>query len=330
MLKDQFNNSERLLEQNPFGGYKAYLADELSEERFNGLLCVNTGIGIRVLTDSPEIIEQLTQIQGNEVEIYATLIYLTDGDLGMIKEDGTSCKRLSKGNVADLAVSHDLKTFAIAGPAKIGTLLGIAYGVRAFYQIEQGILGVHGALILDRYTEQVILIAGKGTSGKSTYPFLLQELEPGRFKVLGDEWCEISLESLTAQQVSRVIGESKDPNVNTKVKAHPDLRFIYESFGKQWYIHTDNEDIYQPYPISRVIELDIHESVQDEVYILRKNNSHIPFINSLCMGLPQEITTRLLNILNGYILLSLSPIYTRVDARSLPPEQTAKKMLEEL
>jgi len=312
---NSLDTSNELVLSNPFGSCRAYVSAGLTADIYKGLLDADTGLGVRVITDSSAIQEQVEAVRVCWGAARWSLIYLTHPEIDY-------------NSLPDMAVAKDLRTFAVLGPAKIGSVMGTAYGIRAFHKISGDWLGMHSSAIYDNQTGLVHIITGKASSGKSSCAFLLEHRNPQRYAVLGDEWTEVSLVSNRVRQISPVCGLPSHKQAQDAVLANPRYVYAFSSFGKKWYsIRRASSSERDNYQLGGVFQLDAREKTDNSVYILRKINSHIPFMNTDLAQIPvlgldvkearrirASVVGRVTRILNGYQGLAERANYHILDA----------------
>lgn len=294
-------------------GYKpTVVGEDKLDANYEMLLNSVPFLGMRIMTDSPELHTQV--LQAGELTPEAALqgdlafCYVTQDKLDLPGAGGEPLRATSNQHPGEIYASTDLRHFYFQGKNKLGTLVSMAYGIRSLDRIQDDALGLHSALILDRATREATLLVGKNCVGKSTIGQALEDDSDERFVMLSDDWSEVDLSSGYIAPVSPIFSPPEQPSV----------RYVptFKSYGKPFY-RKDLSDLglLTSVGLSRIIEIRHRADIQDEDFVLRAL-SHIPMIrqpldDQLFVGNPAgqelirgKIAARQHAILEGYSKLS--------------------------
>lgn len=263
--------------------------------------------GVRILTDSTELYGNLHAtkgFRGPETEHLASFRYLTKNPVPFTGFDNRPIRGLEKEYAGEIYSDVNLADFYFQGPEKFGTLISMAYGIRALKTIDVGKLGLHSSLIVDNENGAGTLIVARNRNGKS---FIGQAVEntDKRFWLASDDWNEVDLSTTTVRPVSSVFAPSEVDGVYVP---------RFDSFGKRFYTRQPKDDqIIRP--LRRIIELESCPEDRDTEKFILKSLGHIPFFGQptshgmfLDTGKAQEIARNRIRratdaILFGYLLL---------------------------
>lgn len=322
---------ERIIQNGSPLGQKYSLVDEgISEFEFQKNPSIVLPCGVKITTNSMElhrdISEIIAQLPNSDTFDSSQVVHY------VVNDSLTGNEMLSTEVVeGNIAVSPDISQALLVGPNKIGSVFSVSYGLRSLYQVRQGWLGVHSAMILDRSDNNAILICGSNGTGKSTLAYGLHYDIPQRFTVVTDEWNDIDISGQTANAVSFVIGQPKDQPIAKLVDQDPELLNACTSYGKSWYLHRNATLGNFNYRVKRIFFLAGKDAPTDLGYMFRRINLNVPFINTRKQFIPSEsINESIESYITGGVNLMQNPITKMVRTDSLSVRETLNYLHESL
>lgn len=313
-------NSENVVQTKYKGGALAFTTNEgVTLNEVDKIFSKDTGLGVQVLTDSEEMASQIDAVSGKSLPPCCTLIYLTKKDTGVTTPFARRAKRIGPGTSGEMSVSEDLKTYAIAGPEKFGSLISLVYGIRSFALADQGIVGLHAAALYDKDRDRVHLIIGKSGIGKSTYAHLLEQNSP-RFEVLSDDWVEIVHENLNVIPISNVSSARDQSDLGIYLASSTKYRILFDSFGKRFYSYSPSKD-YELKAVGKIIQIHNgnYTSIED---LYRRSHVNIPFMNEALFRsgeasnfTNQAAESRVQALIRGFLYISQQENFQLIHAR---------------
>lgn len=341
MARSLMVSSNKHISQRPFGSFESVITNKLPILADNVDLHTTSLQDIQVFSDAKDIIEQLDLIDFTfEIRHQnLTVCYLTELSSA---EPRLFEKNMPCNPTADLgimAISRDLNSFMLFGPRNISSLVGVLLGIRAFEIIQNHWLGIHSSSLYDTLTKKIHLIYGQTTSGKTSSAFLLEQASNKRLIVLNDDWNEVNLRENTVTATTKFLGEPRDERAYRYLSSSAKFTRYSSPGAKVWYLR-DSPPLQHSGALGCIFQLDVKSRIQDDIYIHRKNNAHIPFMNSnlekpiVSEELQEEasvfgtiVMERISKLIEGYLGLANSKTYHLIDAGSADPRVISNKIL---
>ena len=286
-------------------------------------IVVPTGLSIEIVTDSEKLAEEIQLVSGNQERTQSTIdfVYLTKRNIDSVEESEIPPRPISKGVLGDLVVDRSLSQYGLSGPDKFGSVEGVLFGIYSFERAKRGFLGVHAAQIYDSKKHLNHIVIGNSGMGKSTLAQFLENIEPGRFEVIADDWVEFDPDQKKVRPVSMTFGSTDNTLNNDLLVTNNRINAKFTSFGKNFYTYGGIKN--KPENIGAIIQLQdptFELTTEGMIAYFIKLNRHIPFLTQADKEtefLPEEVNDRLRNILNGYSKLIKHRSFSVLDLNGL-------------
>jgi len=287
MSSDLFLASNALVDQRPFGSWKALIVENnLFLENIGRLFSLNI-YGVNFITDSLSLYECMKLIfERNEnahlepvIGCFYHFVYKRYEDLGLVSRNILTIYMGDNIKPEELLfVLPDLKNFISFEIESFSSVLGNIFGARSFLQIGSTNVGMHSSTLLDTKSGCIHMILGQTTSGKSSCAYLIEQISNKRFLVVSDDWSEVNLDRKKVVPFRYLLGEPRNDTAKRYLHESGEFKKVDINTSKTWYIRKNYLEINNG-NIGSLFQLDVKSRIKNESYIFRKNNAHIPFMN---------------------------------------------------
>lgn len=284
-LSDAFLESNILVDQRPFGSWKAFISNDATAYDLQADCYFLSLYGVNVFTDSANLFNKLKKIAELENRTFTqtkgSLFHFTQNRKDLRDLIGNSVKTENSAVKKDelMIVHPDLKNFITFDIENFSSVLGNIFGIRSFLKSGSGYIGVHSSTILDSESGQIHIILGQTTAGKSSCAYLIEEMSNKKFIVIADDWSEINLNKKIVVPYFALLGEPRNAVARRYLVESKEFKKIFFDHDKSWYIRKSLPFIVAKGEIGLIFQLDVKSRIKNTSYIHRKNNTHIPFMN---------------------------------------------------